>query len=57
MQLIGYVLPLTYFLEILRGIILRGAGSADLWPSVAAMLGLALFLIVVASVRFARTTS
>ena len=57
MQLIGYALPLTYFLEILRGIILRGAGIAELWPSVAAMLGLGLFLVVVASVRFARTTS
>lgn len=57
MQLIGYLIPLTYFLEILRGIILRGAGLADLWPSVTAMLGLGVFLLVVASVRFARTTS
>ena len=57
MQLIGYAIPLTYFLEILRGIILRGAGLPELWPSVTAMLGLGLALIVVASVRFARTTS
>lgn len=57
MQLIGYVIPLTYFLEILRGIVLRGAGAAELWPSIAAMLSLGLVLIVVASVRFARTTS
>jgi len=57
MQLVGYAIPLTYFLEILRGIILRGAGLAQLWPSVTAMLGLGLFLIVVASVRFARTTT
>jgi ABC-type multidrug transport system permease subunit len=57
MQLVGYVIPLTYFLEILRGIILRGAGLADLWPSVTAMLGLGAFLLIVASVRFARTTS
>jgi len=57
MQVVGYAIPLTYFLEILRGIILRGAGLAQLWPSVTAMLGLGLFLIVVASVRFARTTT
>ena len=57
MQLVGYAIPLTYFLEILRGIILRGAGLADLWPSVTAMLGLGVFLLIVASVRFARTTS
>jgi ABC-type multidrug transport system permease subunit len=57
MQWIGYAIPLTYFLEILRGIILRGAGMGELWPSVTAMLSLGIFLIVVASVRFARTTS
>ncbi len=57
MQLLGYAIPLTYFLEILRGIILRGAGVAELWPSIAAMMGLGLFLIVAASVRFARSTS
>jgi hypothetical protein len=44
-------------LEILRGIILRGAGLAALWPSVTAMLALGLFLIIVASVRFARSTT
>jgi len=54
MQWLGDVIPLTYFLEILRGIILRGAGFAELWPQVAAMLGLATVLIVVASIRFAR---
>jgi ABC-type multidrug transport system permease subunit len=57
MQAIGYAIPLTYFLEILRGIILRGAGLPQLWPSVSAMLALGFFLIVVASIRFARTTS
>lgn len=57
MQLVGYAIPLTYFLEILRGIILRGAGIADLWPSVTAMLCLGAFLLIVASIRFARTTS
>jgi ABC transporter DrrB family efflux protein len=56
MQWIGYVLPLTYFLEILRGIILRGAGMAELWPSVAAMLALATVLLIASSIRFARRT-
>jgi ABC-type multidrug transport system permease subunit len=57
MQILGYAIPLTYFLEILRGIVLRGAGLPQLWPSVTAMLGLGLFLIIVASVRFARSTT
>ena len=57
MQLVGYAIPLTYFLEILRGIILRGAGMPELWPSVAAMVALGLLLVAVASVRFSRTTT
>jgi len=40
----GYLLPLTYFLEIVRGIILKGVGLNYLWPWVWPM---ALFSIVV----------
>jgi hypothetical protein len=43
-------------LEILRGIILRGAGIVELWPSVVAMMTLALVLLVASSIRFARST-
>jgi ribosome-dependent ATPase len=57
LQWLGYAIPLTYFLEILRGIILRGAGIAELWPSVVAMLLLGLVLISVASARFSRRTA
>jgi ABC transporter DrrB family efflux protein len=56
MQWFSYVIPLTYFLEILRGIILRGAGLAELWPSVVAMMTLALVLLIASSIRFARST-
>ncbi|TAM77925.1 ABC transporter permease [bacterium] len=57
MQWVGYAIPLTFFLEILRGIILRGAGLDVLWPSVAGMLGLGAVLIVAATLRFARRSS
>jgi ABC-2 type transport system permease protein len=57
MQWVGLAIPLTYFLEILRGIILRGAGLDALWPQVVTMCALGLVLIVVSSIRFARTTS
>ncbi len=57
MQWIGLFIPMTYFLEILRGIILRGAGLDALWPQVLAMSALGLALILVSSIRFARTTS
>ncbi|HUA08548.1 MAG TPA: ABC transporter permease [Candidatus Acidoferrales bacterium] len=56
MQLFGYVIPLTYYIEILRGIIIRGAGVAQLWPSILPMLGYGVLIFVMASVRFARTT-
>ncbi len=57
LQWLGYAIPLTYFLEILRGIVLRGAGLGDLWPSVVAMVALGIVLLSVASVRFSRRTA
>ena len=33
-QWIGKVLPLTHFLRLVRGIMLKGSGVADLWPDV-----------------------
>jgi ABC-type multidrug transport system permease subunit len=57
MQWVGYAIPLTYFLEILRGIVLRGETFSALWPSAAAMLALGTALIVIASVRFAKSTT
>lgn len=56
MQWAGYVIPLTYFFEILRGIILRGAGAADLIQPIAAMLALGAAVLLAASVRFTRGT-
>jgi len=55
LQWLGYAIPLTYFLEILRGIVLRGAGFFDLWPSVLALFVLGVVLLTVSSVRFSRT--
>jgi ABC-2 type transport system permease protein len=40
----GYLLPLTYFLEIIRGIFLKGVGAVYLWQWIWPM---ALFSIVV----------
>ncbi len=57
MQWVGYLIPLTYFFEILRGIILRGAGLTDLVSPVIAMLALGAFVLVAASIRFTRGSS
>lgn len=56
MQWFSYAIPLTYFLEILRGIILRGAGLAELWPAVVAMMSLAIVLLIASSIRLARSS-
>ncbi|MEO9169667.1 MAG: ABC transporter permease [Candidatus Baltobacteraceae bacterium] len=54
LQWLGYAIPLTYFFEILRGIILRGAGFADLWVPITAMLALGFAVLIGASIRFTR---
>ncbi|WP_118185689.1 ABC transporter permease [Paraburkholderia phosphatilytica] len=54
-RFIGNLLPLTYFNRLVRGILLKGNGWADLWPSV---WPLALFTVVVMGIalRFYRRT-
>lgn len=50
-QMIGEVLPLTHFLRIVRGILLKGSGFADLAPELWPMLA---FLAVAGGVALAR---
>ncbi len=54
-QWLGSLLPLTHFLVLVRGILLKGAAWHDLWPQV---WPIALFLLVVVAVglRFYRRT-
>lgn len=56
MQWFGYVIPLTYYIEILRGIIVRGAGLDQLWPSATMMMLYGVVIFVLATIRFARST-
>lgn len=51
-QLLGYALPLTYFLNILRGIITKGVGMEYLFNDVALLFALGLILLVISIVRF-----
>jgi len=53
-QAISRIVPSTYFIAILRGIILRGAGWAQLWPQAAALGAMGTVAVVLAARRFAR---
>ena len=44
-QWLGYILPLTHFLQLVRGIMLKGNHFADLWPNVWPMLAFTLAVI------------
>lgn len=49
-QYITYLIPLRYFLDIIRGIFLKGAGVNELWPQTLALLvfGVGIFTLSVA---------
>ncbi|MGO8717717.1 MAG: ABC transporter permease [Acidobacteriaceae bacterium] len=54
-QFLGNLLPLTWFLRLVRGILLKGSGWPDLWPSIWPML---IFTVIVMgiAVKFYRRT-
>lgn len=49
---ISYLVPATYFINITRGIILRGASLAQLWTDGLALLVLGVALLIIAARRF-----
>jgi ABC-2 type transport system permease protein len=54
-QWIGAMLPLTYFLEILRTVLLRAGGAWAIWPQVAVLTGFAAGFMALAVQRFHKT--
>jgi ABC-2 type transport system permease protein len=54
-QFIGNFLPLTHFNRLVRGVLLKGNGWADLWPSVWP-LGVFTVVVMTVAVRFYRRT-
>ncbi len=51
---LSYFVPAAYFINITRGIILRGAGIAHLWMDGLALFAMGTFLLVMAARRFQR---
>jgi ABC-2 type transport system permease protein len=52
MQYLTWLVPLRYFLVVLRGTYLKGVGFEILWPQMAAMAGLGFSLLTIAILRF-----
>ena len=51
-QWIAEVLPLTHFLRLIRGVMLRGAGLLELWPDVLALVAFIAVMMTAAVLRF-----
>lgn len=54
-QWLTYLNPLRYFLEIIRGIFLKGIGTEILWPQMLALMVMGILTLWFASRRFQKT--
>ena len=53
-RLLTYIIPLRHYLEIVRGIFLRGVGIEALWPQVLWLFGLGCILLYFSVKRFVK---
>lgn len=53
--LVSNLIPLTHFLRILRGVIVRGAGMADLVGPTFALVAIAFTLVAISTLRFRKS--
>jgi ABC-2 type transport system permease protein len=51
-QYVAEVLPLTHFLRLIRGVMLRGGALWELWPDVVALLAFTFVMMTLAILRF-----
>jgi ABC-2 type transport system permease protein len=51
---IAYINPITYYLTVVRGILIKGAGISELYAEMLILLGFGLFFIVYSSLRFSK---
>jgi len=54
-EFIGYFIPLTYFLDIIRGVILKGIGLKHLWQDSLALLIFTIVILFIATKRFRKS--
>ena len=56
-QVITYIIPAKYFIEVIRGVVLRGASLAELWKPMAWLSFYTVAIIGLAVARFQKTTA
>ncbi len=54
---LGYIIPLTYFVKIVRGVILKGLGFIDLWDQILPLVLMAAIVLFLSIKRFHKRLS
>ena len=54
LQWVSTLVPARYYVESLRGVLLRGNGASTLWPQAAALAAFAALMIALSALRFKR---
>ncbi len=54
-QYLTYLIPLRYFLEIVRGIFLKGSDITHLWPQATALAAFGIIILTISVSRFRKT--
>ncbi len=57
LQWISYAFPARYMVSISRGVFLKGAGFAEVWPELVSLAVYALVMLVISSVMYGRRSS
>ncbi len=57
LRVVSHILPATYYIQIARGIVIRGATIEDLWQPVTALIAISLVLISASARAFKKTVT
>ncbi|MBI9072863.1 MAG: ABC transporter permease [Melioribacteraceae bacterium] len=52
LQIITHIIPLTYFLTIIRGVVLKGIGIGELWQDLAILFFIGILILSLSVLRF-----
>ncbi len=52
LQYVTYLIPLRYFMTIIRGVILKGTGLIEHWPDLLALFVIGILILLFSSLRY-----